>query len=55
MIEKFKLLNIINSFEEIKAVKMNYFTKILRNITNYLTFKYLIRKVKSKGKDIDHG
>ena len=39
------------SFEEIKAMKISMFMKIVKHDTKEVAFQYLLSKVKSKGKD----
>ena len=50
-----KLPNFNESFEEIKSMKMNYFMRIVKNHAKEAAFKYLLSKIKSKGKEIDYG
>ena len=42
-------------FEEIKVLKINYFMNIVKKNSQEIAFKYLHRKIKSKGKEIDFG
>ena len=43
------------SFEEIKILKVTHFMNIVKKKYEELAFKYLLRKIKSKGKYIDFG
>ena len=44
-----------NSFEDVKIRKNIYFMRMGKNSTNEIAFKYVLSKVKSKGKEIDYG
>ena len=50
-----KLLNINQSFEDIQSMKINKFMNIVKTSTKEVSFKYLLSKVKSKGKEINYG
>ena len=43
------------SFEEIKAMKIAMFMKIVKNNTKEVAFQFHLSKVKSKGKEIGYG
>ena len=50
-----KIMNEINlnmTFEEIMMTKKNYFNKLVNTKVKIVAFKYLLSKVKSKGKEI---
>ena len=49
-----KLLNIQISFKEIKSLKITDFMRMVKNNTKEVAFKYLLSKIKSKGKEIDY-
>ena len=40
------------NFEEIRITKKNYFKKLVNKKVTLIAFKYLLSKVKSKGKEI---
>ena len=40
------------SFEEIKILKLTHFMNIVKKKSEEIAFKYLLRKIKSKGKEI---
>ena len=42
------------NFEEIKMTKKNYFKKLVNKKVTLIAFKYLLSKVKSKGKEISY-
>ena len=50
-----KLLDIDMCFEEIKILKLTHFMNIVKKKSEGVAFKYLLRKIKSKGKEIDFG
>ena len=50
-----KSLDIRNTFEEIRNMKIRYFMRIVTKEAKKVAFKYLLSKIKSKGKEINYG